>query len=48
VCKEADRFAVREVDGDLDVGFLLRSVEDAGGLVAGELGGLGPLDQEGT
>ncbi len=41
VCKEADRFAVREVDGDLDVGFLLRSVEDAGGLVAGELGAWG-------
>jgi hypothetical protein len=35
VCKEADRFAVGGVDGGLDVGFLLRSVEDAGGLVAG-------------
>jgi hypothetical protein len=43
VCKEADRFAVREVDGDLDVGFLLRSVEDAGGLVAGENWGLGAV-----
>jgi hypothetical protein len=38
VCKEPDRLAVEEADGDLDVGFLLRSVEDAGGLVAGELG----------
>jgi hypothetical protein len=28
VRKEADRFAVGGVDGDLDVGFLLRSVED--------------------
>ena len=47
VCKEADRFAVGEVDGDLDVGFLLRSVEDAGGLVAGELGAWGRWTRRG-
>jgi hypothetical protein len=47
VCTEADRFAVGEVDGDLGVRLLLRNLEDAGGLVAGELG-LEPLDQEWT
>ena len=47
MCKEADRFAVREVDGDLDLGFFLRSVEDAGGLVAGELGAWGRWTRRG-
>jgi hypothetical protein len=47
VCKEADRFAVGGVDGDLDVSFLLRSVEDAGGLVAGELGAWGRWTRRG-
>jgi hypothetical protein len=46
-CKEADRFAVGEADGDLDGGFLLRSVEDAGGLVAGELGAWGRWTRRG-
>jgi hypothetical protein len=35
------------VDGDLDVGFLLRSVEDAGGLVAGEQGAWGRWTRRG-